>query len=303
MADFASRLKQLRKERKLRQIDLADEMGVAQTTIANYEQHSRFPDEETLRKIANFLEVSLDFLLGRSDVNLLSNRANTAALNKEHLSDLAKGYIGELLAGRKEEAYSLIINEAKAGKTIRSIYAEVFESALIEVGSKWEINEIDVSREHYFSEATESLMGQLRAYLQTPDTARGILLAVTVNGEFHQIGIKMITDILEEEGWQTFYIGINTPTADLVKGILETDADVLAISATMAFNADSVANMILHIRSALRKSRKELKIVVGGLAFASDRDLWQRVGADSYAGSLAGAVSTINSLHDEINHD
>ena len=70
MADFASRLRELRKERGYRQADLATELGVAQTTVANYEQHTRFPDETMLLKIANLFGVSLDYLLGRTDISL-----------------------------------------------------------------------------------------------------------------------------------------------------------------------------------------------------------------------------------------
>ena len=66
MADISTRLRQLRKERDLRQVDLANDLGIAQTTVANYEQHSRFPDETMLLKLASYFDVSLDYLLGRS---------------------------------------------------------------------------------------------------------------------------------------------------------------------------------------------------------------------------------------------
>jgi transcriptional regulator with XRE-family HTH domain len=70
MADFASRLRELRAQKKLRQKDLAAKLGVAQTTVANYEQGSRFPGETTLEKIADFFDVSMDYLLGRAESSL-----------------------------------------------------------------------------------------------------------------------------------------------------------------------------------------------------------------------------------------
>ncbi len=66
-ADFSTRLRELRMTRGLRQKDLAAAMGLAQTTIANYEKKLRFPDEDTLRGIADFFQTSLDYLLGRTD--------------------------------------------------------------------------------------------------------------------------------------------------------------------------------------------------------------------------------------------
>lgn len=62
---FAEALKHLRKARKLNQISLADIFGVSQATIASWESGKRQPDFETLLKIADFFQVSTDYLLGR----------------------------------------------------------------------------------------------------------------------------------------------------------------------------------------------------------------------------------------------
>lgn len=75
LEDFKDRLKNLRSQKKFRQKDLATKLGIARTTIANYEQGTRFPDKETLKNIANFFDVSIDYLLGRSDYpNYWSNK-------------------------------------------------------------------------------------------------------------------------------------------------------------------------------------------------------------------------------------
>ena len=65
---FAERLKKLRLEADMKQSDLGKLLGVSASTIGMYEQGRRYPDFETLIKIANYFNVSLDFLLGRSDI-------------------------------------------------------------------------------------------------------------------------------------------------------------------------------------------------------------------------------------------
>lgn len=64
---FGKRLAQLRKEKGLSQYELADRMGFSRGQVANYEQGKREPDYETLQKIADFFDVSTDYLLGRRD--------------------------------------------------------------------------------------------------------------------------------------------------------------------------------------------------------------------------------------------
>lgn len=61
------RLRSLRKIKGLSQTEAAKKLGFARTTYSNYEAGNREPDNETLQKIADFFEVSTDYLLGRTD--------------------------------------------------------------------------------------------------------------------------------------------------------------------------------------------------------------------------------------------
>lgn len=60
---FADNLKQLRKEKGMTQTQFASEFNIATRTIAMWETGKRTPDTETLKKIARFFNVSIDFLL------------------------------------------------------------------------------------------------------------------------------------------------------------------------------------------------------------------------------------------------
>jgi HTH-type transcriptional regulator, competence development regulator len=64
---LGERIAKLRKEHKLSQYDLAERLGYSRGKLSNYEQGSRQPDYDTLKKIADFFEVSVDYLLGRTD--------------------------------------------------------------------------------------------------------------------------------------------------------------------------------------------------------------------------------------------
>jgi len=69
---FAQRLKQLRAEKKLTQIDLARDIEVTQSTVGKWETGARTPDAETLKKIADYFGVSVDYLLGGSEITILA---------------------------------------------------------------------------------------------------------------------------------------------------------------------------------------------------------------------------------------
>lgn len=66
MGNFQSVLKSLRKSNNLTQEDLAKALKVSRSTIGMYENGSREPDYETLETIADYFNVGIDYLLGRT---------------------------------------------------------------------------------------------------------------------------------------------------------------------------------------------------------------------------------------------
>ena len=62
------RLKKLRTEQNISQLKLALDLNMNQNTISRYENMEREADYETLIKIADYFSVSLDYLLGRSEI-------------------------------------------------------------------------------------------------------------------------------------------------------------------------------------------------------------------------------------------
>ena len=61
------RLKEIRKGKKISQLKLALDLNMNQNTISRYENMERQADYETLVKFADYFDVSLDYLLGRTD--------------------------------------------------------------------------------------------------------------------------------------------------------------------------------------------------------------------------------------------
>ncbi|MCI9309557.1 MAG: helix-turn-helix transcriptional regulator [Lawsonibacter sp.] len=67
MAEFCERLKLLRNERRLKQREMAEQFGLALNSYQAYEYATRTPDFRGLIAIADFFDVSLDYLVGRSE--------------------------------------------------------------------------------------------------------------------------------------------------------------------------------------------------------------------------------------------
>lgn len=90
---MVNRIRDLREDRDLRQSDLARETGIDQRTISNYETGKTAPDAYALIKLADYFNVSIDYLVGRSSIDFSGEEKRARLIDKikEEL-DLLKKY-------------------------------------------------------------------------------------------------------------------------------------------------------------------------------------------------------------------
>lgn len=194
--------------------------------------------------------------------------------------DLARCFLDTLLSGDRRGATRLIMDAAER-VPLAEIYLSVFQPCLREVGRLWQINRVSVAQEHFFTAAAQMIMSQLYPMVfDRPDNGFR-MVATCVQGELHEVGMRMVADLFEMDGWATTYLGASAPLASVVGMISERRPHILAISATIGANVPRVGALIEAIRQ--QPGLDEVKVLVGGYPFLHSPDLWRRVGADGFA--------------------
>lgn len=84
---IGKRLRKLRKERDLLQKELADKLNLSQQTISLYESNDREPDSKITKRIANFFDVSIDYLYQNTDERSPADKIKQAISDDEELLD------------------------------------------------------------------------------------------------------------------------------------------------------------------------------------------------------------------------
>jgi len=204
------------------------------------------------------------------------------------LFELARQYLDALLAADRRAASQLVMDAVRKGTTIRDIYLHVFQRSQYEIGRLWQTNEIGVGQEHLCTAATQLIMSQLYPLMFGSERKHRRIVAACVGGDLHEIGIRMVADFFEMDGWDTFYLGADVPTSSILQTVFDRQAHVLAISTTLLTNVGTVANLIAAVR--VNPACRQLVILVGGYPFNIAPDLWREVGAD---GCAADALKTI----------
>ena len=119
------------------------------------------------------------------------------------------------------------------------------------------------------------------------------------------IGLQAVTHFFELDGWRTIYLGADVPAADVVQAVAHFEADLLGLSASQSTQLRTVQETIDAVRSA--PGGEEVKVIVGGFAFAGLDDLPPKLGADGYAANPAAAVEVgaqlvLGTAHQAVNN-
>ena len=207
--------------------------------------------------------------------------------------ELAVDYLDLLLNAEKQDAYQLIHQSVKDGVEIKDIYLHVFEPVQKEIGRLWQKNELSVATEHYCTSVTQLIMARLYPYILNSKTAGYQAVTTCVGNELHELGVRMIADLLEMEGWNTFHVGANAPKEDLINTVIAREVDLVCISVTMGNHLDEVTRLIADLRA---RDKFQAEIMVGGYPFNVNPELWQEVGADGYAPNAEESVRVAQEL-------
>lgn len=205
-------------------------------------------------------------------------------------------YLSALQRGNNQQALQIARAALGQGLDMRELYLEVFQPAMYEVGRLWETNQLTVAQEHLATAMTQRVMAQIHAQIfgrPTPGrmvvSAMGrTLVAACVSGEQHELGLRMVSDFFEMEGWGVYYLGANVPARDVVRMVTSQKADLLALSVTTVSNLVNAGELIRAVR--LSAMGPYVKILIGGQPFNRIPDLYSALGADFTAITAGEAV-------------
>lgn len=204
------------------------------------------------------------------------------------LSSLAARYMNLLLEGDRGAASKLILDEVAEGTSVKAIYLHVFQPVQYEIGRLWQQDKLSVAQEHFCSAATQIIMSQLYEHVLGIEKNGYKVVAACISGDLHEIGLRMVSDFFEMEGWDTYYLGANTPKKSIISTLHDQKPDLLLLSATMAYHLHDITALIeaIHADAGL----KQVKVMVGGHPFNATPNLWADTGADAFAANASDAV-------------
>ncbi len=231
-------------------------------------------------KLVEGAQASLDRPLANGAGLLAGSDATTA---------LAREYLMAALEGRREDAIRMALAALDDGMTLDELSCSVLARVQAELGTMWHRSQMSVVEEHLVSRTTEAVLTRLHARLpSSPSNGRRVLVT-SVDGDMHDIGLRVVANHFEMAGWSPVYLGASTPPAEVVMAAAEFEVQLLAVGATLVTQLRSAAELVKMLRADVRT--QATPVIFGGRPFELAPNLWKALGADGSASSAAEAVA------------
>jgi DNA-binding transcriptional MerR regulator/methylmalonyl-CoA mutase cobalamin-binding subunit len=219
-------------------------------------------DMQRIRQIKEWQARRLSLAEIRSLLEI-QERARSAPTLLETVLDL-------FLEGRSREAQAVLLTADEQGIIdLPTMFREVITPMLIEVGLRWEVGEVQVSQEKEISEATREVIVELSFRHRSPVGHGPVIVAATVLGELHELGLRMTCGVLGAAGYQVVFLGANVAAEFLAEAVVRHRPTVVLLSSGSDLSFPAVGDAI-HTIQALSLSPPP-RIMVGG-AVVRDRE-------------------------------
>lgn len=182
--------------------------------------------------------------------------------------------LGELLADhRRPEAVTEALRVVRAHEIdIPMLYEDVLTPLMHDVGVGWQRGLMRVWEEHLASSAVRTIVDALyprvlELKLAAAPVGKKVLLACPPR-EAHDLGLRMLSDLFDMAGWETYLLGPDVPTEEIADAAVELEVDLVVLTSATHFHRIRIRDVIdrLYARSPA------VRVVVAGAAFAQDTE-------------------------------
>jgi methanogenic corrinoid protein MtbC1 len=183
-------------------------------------------------------------------------------------------------------AAAMAVGREAQERGLAYFYEQIVTVALVEIGKRWERGEITVADEHLATAVVQTVISSF--YGSFPWATAGPKAVVAcVATEHHQLGARMVADLLALDGWNVRFLGADVQVDALVEFIRRDRPRLVGLSIGLSDHAAQLRAAIARLRTAA----PDTKLVIGGHGLAGiDAGA---LGADVVAHSAAGAIAEL----------
>ncbi|MFJ3528873.1 B12-binding domain-containing protein [Streptomyces sp. NPDC090132] len=204
------------------------------------------------------------------------------------LRQLADEVWDAVAASDEYAATELILRALDEGADPESVLLDVIATVQGKVGEEWAANRMTVAQEHAATAINERAVGAVSVHpAARTAVTRGRITVACVDGEWHALPARLLTEVLKLRGWRVDYLGAQVPSPHLIAHLHTTNADAVALSGSIATRLPTAHAAITACQAI------GVPVLVGGAAFGPTGQYAKLLGADAWAPDARSAADRL----------
>lgn len=168
------------------------------------------------------------------------------------------------LAGEDERAIEEVLGYLES-HSHNELYHDLLTPAMYLIGDWWQENTISVADEHLATAICDFVVSAAELKRKPKEGLQRKVMVLGPEGEDHYIGLKMVSSLFKEHGWQVQYMGPNLPLDAALESAAGWKPDVIAMSAALAYRLPALK----AYSEAFQELDFKPTVILGGRAVAA----------------------------------
>lgn len=219
-----------------------------------------------------------NYLISLHDYFVQHAMSTALEIPKNINENIYSNFLDAILKPDLTEAISISKTFIKTDEDIKKFWQYIILPALYSIGNKWANAEISVGEEHMATSICQRVMAEhypkIISYI---DDKKNILITTSPN-ELHEVGARILADILELNGYNVTFMSANSTPQEKFDIIELEEIEFVLISTTIVSNIVKTKELVTQIRDKFKHNTPI--IIIGGQAFNENSDANTFVKAD-----------------------
>jgi excisionase family DNA binding protein len=170
----------------------------------------------------------------------------------------------KLFTGNDDEILHYLYSLHLTGLGVTELYDTIVGRTMKMIGDMWRKKEITIEQEHISTNIITKALIRLHGKLDTKPRNGLTAFCGCLEKEFHELPLLSVNNILQYNGWNTVYAGVNLPVKSFISGIETYKPDMVCLSATIIEDKARFEKDVKKIFDASKAAGASL--VIGGAA-------------------------------------
>lgn len=254
--------------------------------------HRKYKMKDVVAFMDTFAYDVTDLLVPSDKQQSKVNVSTDYAVLTKDFPALADIFFSTVLEGNREHTFQYL-NFLYSNRISQSdIYDKIVFPSFSKIGMQWVTGTLGIEQEHLASNTALHAIIKLQDHVAKKPKHGGIALCGCLEHEYHELGITCVNNILDSNGWTTYFLGTNLPTESFVDAIEQYIPSIVCVSTTTPKSKKQLQQDCASLYDTTQIINA--KLIVGGIA--SGDAVKKKLTADYIPGSIAELMEYVNTL-------